>query len=310
MGQGDNGILSVTVNGVPATEATVTGTGVANWNVPLTLDIGPNTITVFARDNSLNQNVTIKTITITVIVNTSTTSNTYHVFPQFVDGVLGDGSYYRTTLMISNRSSDDTSTCSFQLHGLTVKGSAAFPFVFPPFGWTITPIDSRQSFRSGYATLQCSTKVEANLLYSAYSAEGIKLSETTVFPSPPASSVEIMADFRENATVGLAIANDSDQETTYQINIYSNESSLPVASTSLTLPGHSNRAAFVNDLVSVPADIYGPGNDLIRRWNSQHHRAPLHREHLHHDSRRGEEYYFGHCPQLLRISAIRRRCNE
>jgi hypothetical protein len=193
-----------------------------------------------------------------VIVTTSTTSNTYHVFPQFVDGVLSDGSYYRSTLMISNRSFDDASICRLQLHGLTVNGSDTFSFALQPLGWTITPIDSRQSFRSGYATLQCSTKVEAHLLYSAYSATGIKLSEATVFPSPPASSVEIMADSRENATVALAIANDSNQETTYEIDVYSSTDSLPIASTSLTLPAHSNRAAFLNDLVSVPADIYGP----------------------------------------------------
>jgi len=257
-GQGDNGVSSVTVNGVPAGGDTTTATGIANWSRSLMLDAGVNTVTIVAKDNSLNHNATTRTITITLILTVSTTSNTYHVFPQFVDGVLSDGSYYRSTLMVSNRSSSDTSTCSFRLHGLTVNESDTFLFTFPPYGWTITPIASEQDFQSGYATLQCSRNVEAQLLYSAYSATGVKLSEATVLSSPPASSVEILADTRENAAIGLAIANDSDQDTIYSLNVYSGSSSLPIASTSLTLAARTNRTAFLDQLIDVPSGIYGP----------------------------------------------------
>jgi YVTN family beta-propeller protein len=63
-GRGNNGISSVTVNGVRANGDTATGSGTANWNLPLTLNQGTNIITVVARDNNSDQNSTTQTITI------------------------------------------------------------------------------------------------------------------------------------------------------------------------------------------------------------------------------------------------------
>jgi uncharacterized protein (TIGR03437 family) len=66
-GMGDNGISSVTVNGVRANDDTAMGAGVANWNRTITLKPGPNIITVIAKDASSNQNPTTKTVTVTFI---------------------------------------------------------------------------------------------------------------------------------------------------------------------------------------------------------------------------------------------------
>src|SRR5205814_1258798 len=49
-GLGNNGISSVTVNGVAATGGTATGSGTANWSQSVTLNPGANTITVVAKD--------------------------------------------------------------------------------------------------------------------------------------------------------------------------------------------------------------------------------------------------------------------
>ena len=57
-GRGNNGISSVTVNGVAANNGTTSGSGTANWSRSLTLGPGVNTVTVVARDNSVNQNAT------------------------------------------------------------------------------------------------------------------------------------------------------------------------------------------------------------------------------------------------------------
>jgi pimeloyl-ACP methyl ester carboxylesterase len=62
-GLGNNGISSVTVNGVSATGGTASGTGTANWNTTLTLVSGVNTITVVAKD-ALN-NSTQKVVSVT-----------------------------------------------------------------------------------------------------------------------------------------------------------------------------------------------------------------------------------------------------
>jgi len=68
-GLGNNGISSVTVNGVVASGGTASGSGTANWSQSIALNSGANTITVVAKDNSTNQNST----TVQITVNYSTT---------------------------------------------------------------------------------------------------------------------------------------------------------------------------------------------------------------------------------------------
>ena len=63
-GRGNNGISSVTVNGVAASGGTASGSGTANWSRSLTLSPGANNITVVARDNSPSRNSTTKSITL------------------------------------------------------------------------------------------------------------------------------------------------------------------------------------------------------------------------------------------------------
>ena len=63
-GLGNNGISSVTVNGVAATGGTAVGSGTANWSQSVALNLGANTITVVAKDNSPNQNSKLMQITI------------------------------------------------------------------------------------------------------------------------------------------------------------------------------------------------------------------------------------------------------
>jgi Galactose oxidase-like, Early set domain/Concanavalin A-like lectin/glucanases superfamily/Bacterial Ig domain/Glucodextranase, domain B/Kelch motif len=64
-GLGNNGISSVTVNGVAASGGTAVGSGTANWSQSIALNPGANTITVVARDNSTNQNSSTVQITVT-----------------------------------------------------------------------------------------------------------------------------------------------------------------------------------------------------------------------------------------------------
>jgi peptidyl-Asp metalloendopeptidase len=256
--RGDSGISSVTVNGVRASNDTATAANTAAWSRTLTLNSGVNTITIVARDNSPNQNSSTATLSITVNIPVSVTASSYHVFPQFADGLLDDGSFYRTTLMVANTSSSATADCTFRLYGLTVNDQNVFPFTYAGGGWTVSPISSTQKLRSGYATLQCSANVEAQLLYSYYSAAGTKVSEATVFSSPPAGLVQVLGDNRGGSQIAIAIANDSDVSTTYTITPYDNLGKVvPGGSTTRTLLPRTSLAAFVRDLVALPADYYG-----------------------------------------------------
>jgi uncharacterized protein (TIGR03437 family) len=67
-GYGNNGISSVTVNGVAASGGTASGSNMANWSASVNLTPGPNTITVVAKDASSNQNATTQTISVTCTV--------------------------------------------------------------------------------------------------------------------------------------------------------------------------------------------------------------------------------------------------
>ncbi len=61
---GDSGIASVTVNGAIANSGTASGSGTANWSLPIALNQGDNFISVVARDNSGNQNSSSQVITV------------------------------------------------------------------------------------------------------------------------------------------------------------------------------------------------------------------------------------------------------
>src|ERR1041385_734341 len=75
----------------------------------------------------------------------STTAASYHVFPQFADGRASDGTYYRSTLMISNTSSSNTA-CNLQVHGLTVPGLSTTYSVVAN-GWMIASTSAAQRDR-------------------------------------------------------------------------------------------------------------------------------------------------------------------
>ncbi len=253
-GKGDNGISSVTVNGTRANNDTATGSGTATWSRTIMLSPGINQITVVAADGSFNLNATTVRLTITSTAAVlSATASTYHVFPQVADGRFSDGTYYRTTLMISNPSATAGANCSLQLRGLTVPG---FVLNYPlgPSGWVISPTSGTQDFKSGYATLQCSSSVEAQLLYSYYGANGVKFSEATVFSSPPASITKVIADEREGAQLGLAIANDTDQTANYTIQ-YIVSATGASGTGSLTLAPRTASAKFLSEFIpGIPAN--------------------------------------------------------
>src|SRR2546427_4302923 len=186
--------------------------------------------------------------------NASLTASTYHVFPVLADGRVSDGSYFRSTLMISNPNSSANS-CTLQLRGLTVPGFA-LTYLLQPNGFVIAPTPATQSIKTGYATLQCPANVEAQLLYSYYSSNGTKLAEAAVFSSPSAGKVQILADTREGAQIGLAIANDSDAANNYNI-VVDDGSGGVAAQVPLTLGPRTSIAKYLSELVALPPNYVG-----------------------------------------------------
>jgi hypothetical protein len=186
----------------------------------------------------------------------SATANTYHIFPQFADGKFPDGSFYRTTRMYIN-SSPAATTCTTQIWGVSTDGSAGFTTNLQPGTFSIGPTNGTQPFQSGYVTMDCpSSPVDAQELYSYYAANGTKLSEATVFSSPAAKTVQVLADSREGAQVGLAIANDSDQANSYTI-VVTDTSGAELGRAAQTLDPRTAVAKFLTDFVALPANYVG-----------------------------------------------------
>jgi len=142
------------------------------------------------------------------------------------------------------------------LRGLTVPGFAQTPYQLQPNGFVIAPTPATQSLKTGYATLQCTANVEAQLLYSYYSPNGTKLAEAAVFSSPPSSKVQILADTREGAQIGIGIANDSDAQNTYSISV--DDGSGTVAGTDTrTLGPRTSIAKYLSELMTLPPNYVG-----------------------------------------------------
>jgi hypothetical protein len=93
---------------------------------------------------------------------------------------------------------------------MTTDGTSAFNVRLAARVTVVSnPTRGVQAFQSGSATTQCDPIVFGELLYSYFDSNSVKLSEATVFSSPSAQRVQILADNRGGSRVGLAIANDS-----------------------------------------------------------------------------------------------------
>jgi hypothetical protein len=182
-------------------------------------------------------------------------ASAYHVFPQFADGRFSDGTYYRTSRLYLNPSSNVSADCTERLRGTTTTTS---PFTLSASTSIVGRTSGTQAYQSGYATVSCTgTSVYAQAVYSLYLPNGVKASEATVFSSPSVTRSQILADNREGARVGMAIANDSDQVNTYTITAYDANGAV-VGSASKTLQARASIADFVDNWITgIPANYYG-----------------------------------------------------
>jgi hypothetical protein len=196
------------------------------------------------------------TIPATIMTLPSVLASGYHIFPQIADGYSSDGSYYQSTIVVTNSNpAAGRSSCTLQFHGLAVGGQSQLSFSVSGIFLYTTP-GNIQTLQTGYATVQCSSNVEAQLLYARYTRDGIKISEATVFSSPSATSLRLFGDERGGARLGIALANDSNQNGNYTVNIYDNNGNL-IGSPIVSASAGSSRAFFLDDLTTVPSSNWG-----------------------------------------------------
>ncbi|HUI07183.1 MAG TPA: Ig-like domain-containing protein [Verrucomicrobiae bacterium] len=133
-GRGNNGVSSVTVNGVSANGGTASGAGTANWNATITLSPGVNTITVAAKDtfnNSSQQQISVTysppDITPPTVTISSPASGTTYTSAQ--------------TVTINAAASDDVGVTRVDFYdGTTLKSSdTSSPY---GYSWAISSDDN------------------------------------------------------------------------------------------------------------------------------------------------------------------------
>jgi hypothetical protein len=112
-GAGGNGITSVTVNTLPATNGTASGSSTASWNRDITLSAGVNTITVIATDAAGNTRQ--QQITVTLDSAPPELSISSHTNNQIVTA---------TAITVTGTAAD-TGTATTGVSTVTVNGSAA-----------------------------------------------------------------------------------------------------------------------------------------------------------------------------------------
>jgi 6-phosphogluconolactonase (cycloisomerase 2 family) len=220
---------------------------------------GTAQITVFSPGGGISNAVTF-TISApgTLVSYSSDNKAALHVFPEFVDGRFSDGSFYTSTIMISSDNTTATN-CTVTLSGLTVPGfgnGSTQTLNIGAGGWTILTTPGTQSVHAGYATLACGAPVAAQVLFSSLSASGIVSAEATVFSSPSVPMAQLLADGRNGARLGMAIANTSTGTSSYLVQAF-DATNQQVGSATVEIPGQGQIAKFVDELITVPNNFVG-----------------------------------------------------
>jgi hypothetical protein len=192
--------------------------------------------------------------------------STVHVFPQFADGRFSDGSYYRSAIHISNPSSSASGICTITVRGMfttmeyldgSYVSGGTFSVSVSPNSWAIYRTPGTGSFQSGYVNLSCTIPVNALVIYGFYAANGVKLSEASVFSSPLGTLLQVLSDQRDGARLGIAVINDNDLSANVAV-VAGNRSGQVVGSASITIQARSQFVGFIDQILpSIPSDHVG-----------------------------------------------------
>ena len=204
------------------------------------------------------------------------------VFPQFADGKFGDGSFYRSTLMVQSYDSISSQSCAFWTFGPSPQrftnpaGQVLVPDTNNRLAFTLGSLRS-QVFRSagtsqlttGFAGVGCNGAFwNAFLLFTLYNSAGSKLGEATVFPTQidsNAPAAQLVADQREGANLGIALANPDSRTGDFDLTIR-NSQGVFVDKAFVTLPPFGQTAKFLTELFpSLPINFVGTLAILPRR---------------------------------------------
>ena len=186
-----------------------------------------------------------------------------YIFPQFP---FGGG--WGSTLMV--QASGTPTNCTFSAQGrfLTILNlfgnnisGTSIRLTFGMNGWTIlkTATPQNMAVSSGMAVLDCSEEVSANTLFSL-EVGGSLVGEAVVKSAEEIVSGEsvaqFLADHRNGARFGMAMANPSNQPIDVVVAVFDLEGQ-QIANTTVNVSANAANAFFVDELVTIPTGHTG-----------------------------------------------------
>ena len=184
------------------------------------------------------------------------TAKSFHLLPH-----LADGGGWQSVLLVTN-TSQSASSCTFNVYGVplnrfselgsfgTAAGSTA-TFQLASFGGYLIwgTKNELAAVESGYATLDCSSPVVAQVVFASYDGLGVTAA-ATVF-SAQAATVFQFPVLTPAATLAFAIANDTNAEASCRI-LLEDTQRTNLGEATLAVPAKSNRSQLLNAAISIP----------------------------------------------------------
>jgi hypothetical protein len=181
-----------------------------------------------------------------------------YVFPQFADGVYADGTSYRSTITIQsvNTLFGNPINCTLRLFGLTTtfddqSSGNVFDFTLPVNQFLQLKTLAAQPFASGYASLTCSEAVFSRVTF-AYYTPARKMGEATVYAVVPKDSFRLIGDQMDGSKLGVAIANDTDAEKSFELTLRRTDGST-YDTVTIVVGARSRLARFVDEILPSTA---------------------------------------------------------
>ena len=199
--------------------------------------------------------------TLPAIAQSDETAKSVHLLPH-----LADGGGWQSVLLVTN-TSQSASSCTFNVYGVplnrfselgsfgTAAGSTATFQLEGTGGYLIWRTKNElAAVASGYATLDCSAPVVAQVVFAWFDGLGVT-GMATVFSSQAATVFQFPV-LQPAATLGFAIANDTNAEASCRI-VLEDGQRTNLGEATLSVPAKSNRAQMLHTAISIPGTFLG-----------------------------------------------------
>ncbi len=188
------------------------------------------------------------------------TAKRFHVLPH-----IADGSGWQSRLLVTN-AGRATSQCTVELHGLTVDrfedaggvtaaGSTATFELGGAGGYLVWGTQNAQPLASGYATLDCTAPVVAQVVFASVGDSGAPTGMATVFSAQPGAVFQFPV-LTPAGTLGFAIANDTNTAAECRI-LLEDPERMNLGEAAVSVPPKSSLEQMLNTAIAIPEGFLG-----------------------------------------------------